>query len=138
MANTDLLGYTKAVYVYAIIQCVGYCLSIAGLIFLYFPIIGINICKKWDATEVRCVGLVQFFSIIVYDLAIIGGYMWCYTLWDEFLHEEVYCSLYCFYACWFMGPLCHHNGVHVVEANNLHSGGAEKGISGCTLQLLLT
>ena len=57
MANTDLLGYAKAIHIIAIIECVIYCLTIVGLIFLYFPIIGMRICKKWDVSEAKYVGL---------------------------------------------------------------------------------
>ena len=55
MATRKLVGYAKAVRYYAIFECVGYCLSVIGLIFIYFPIIGMNIVWKWDASEAKCV-----------------------------------------------------------------------------------
>ena len=57
MINPDLIGYAKAVYIVAIIECVMYCVSIVGLIFLYFPIVGMRIVKKWDLSDAKCVGL---------------------------------------------------------------------------------
>lgn len=58
MATRKLVGYVKAVRYYAIFECVCYCLSVFGLILLYFPIIGMNIAWKWDVSEAKCVRII--------------------------------------------------------------------------------
>ena len=63
MATRQLVGYAKAVRVYAIIECVCYCITIVGLIFIYFPIIGMNIVNKWDVGDARCVRLILLWSL---------------------------------------------------------------------------
>ena len=77
MANPDLLGYAKAVYIYAVIECVLFCISIFGLIFLYFPIIGMRICKKWDVSEAKCVGFVRLISLQYYIWHIVKLILCC-------------------------------------------------------------
>lgn len=60
MATSKLIGYAKAVKYYAIFECISYCLSIFGLIFLYFPIIGMRIVSKYDVSEAKCVRIILF------------------------------------------------------------------------------
>lgn len=88
MANTDLLGYAKAIHIIAIIECVLYCLSIVGLIFLYFPIIGMRICKKWDVSEAKCVGLDWLMSSQYYIWHLIGFIFSCLSLAFGFLQVD--------------------------------------------------
>lgn len=59
MSTRKLVGYAKAVRYYAIFECVCYCLTVVGLIFIYFPIIGMNIAWKWDVGEAKCVRIIM-------------------------------------------------------------------------------
>ena len=65
MSKQDLFGYVKAIRIYSIIELVVFCISIVGLIFIYFPLCGMRICSEWDYSKANCYYIFQIVILVL-------------------------------------------------------------------------
>ena len=65
MSKQDLFGYVKAIKIYSIIELILFCISIVGLLFIYFPLCGMKICTEWDYSKANCYYIFQIIMLIL-------------------------------------------------------------------------
>ena len=84
MSKQDLFGYVKAIRIYSIIELVVFCISIVGLIFIYFPLCGMRICSEWDYSKANCVGFVFLLQVQYYIFQIVILVLSCISFFASF------------------------------------------------------
>lgn len=61
----EFFGYVRSLRIISIIYLVGYIIFFPALIFVWYPIIGMNVNKKWNESSFACVWSQYFFHIVV-------------------------------------------------------------------------
>ena len=51
----DFFGYVKCLRIYSIICIISMIFAFPALIFVWYPIIGMNVSKKWNSSSFGCV-----------------------------------------------------------------------------------
>ena len=55
-----MMGYVKAVYVFALLELIGLCCTIIGLVFIYMPICGMRAKKRLEFSDMHCVRILEW------------------------------------------------------------------------------
>lgn len=67
----DFFGYVKTVKTISIVMIVCMCIAFPSLIFIWYPIIGLNVSRKWNESSFGCV-LILYFGFNVSSIASVG------------------------------------------------------------------